>query len=177
MRFAELISDPAQRALYLYWLKRAGDRPLPARADLDPLEMTKAALKDMGLITVVDGGRDFHYRLVGTNNVARMGIDITGRLASEVYQGEYRDFLLAIYREVVERHSCILSIGEFTITGRSSLSTTRLLMPLSTDGQVIDMVAYHNSSSISAPHALDPSGPRLPRSVIEKARYYRADYL
>jgi hypothetical protein len=177
MRFAELISDPAQRALYLYWLKRADDRPMPARADLDPVEMPKAALRDMGLINVVDGGRDFLYRLVGTNNVARMGLDITGRLASEVYEGEYRDFLLAIYRDVVERRSCILSIGEFTITGRSSLSTTRLLMPLSTAGQDIDMVAYHNSSSISAPHTLDPSGPRLPRGGIEKARYYRTDYV
>lgn len=176
MRFAELISDPVQRALYLYWLKQAGDRPMPARDDLDPLDMPKAALKDMGLIDVVEAGRDFHYRLVGTNNVARMGVDITGRLASEVYQGEYRDFLLAIYREVVERRCCILSIGEFVITGRSSLSTTRLLMPLSADGRAVDMMAYHNSSTISAPHALDPSGPRLPRGGIEKARFYRADY-
>jgi hypothetical protein len=177
MRFAELISDPVQRALYLYWLKQADGRPMPARADLDPLDMPKAALKDMGLITVIDGGRDFRYRLVGTNNVARMGIDITGRLAGEVYQGEYRDFLLAIYRDAIERKSCILSRGEFNITGRSSLHTTRLLMPLSANGQDVDMVAYHNSSSISAPHALDPSGPRVARSGSEKARFIRNDYL
>ena len=106
-----------------------------------------------------------------------MGIDITGRLASEVYQGDYREFLLGIYRESVGRQSCILSIGEFTITGRSSLRTTRLVMPLSPNGQDVDMVAYHNSSSISAPHALDPSVPRVPRSGVEKARFYRADYL
>jgi hypothetical protein len=177
MRFAELISDPVQRALYLYWRKQADDRPMPARADLDPLDMPKAALRDMGLITVVDGGRDFRYRLVGTNNVARMGIDITGRLASEIYQGEYREFLLGIYRESVGRQSCILSIGEFTITGRSSLRTTRLVMPLSSNRQDVDMVAYHNSSSISAPHALDPSAPHVPRSGVETARFYRADYL
>ncbi|MBI3516738.1 MAG: PAS domain-containing protein [Proteobacteria bacterium] len=177
MRFAELIFDPVQRALYLYWLNRAGDRPMPARADLDPLDMPTLALRDMGLIDVVDGGRDFHYRLVGTHNVSRMGLDITGRLASEVYQGQYRDFLMAIYREVVARRSCILSIGEFAIAGPSNLSTTRLLMPLSATGGAIDMIVYHNSSSISAPHALDPAAPRVPRRGVEKARYVRSDYL
>jgi hypothetical protein len=177
MRFAELITDPAQRALYLYWRDRTAGRAMPARADLDPLDMPKAALRDMGLIDVIDGGRDFRYRLVGTNNVARMGVDITGRLASAVYQGEYRDFLLAIYRAVVERRSCILSIGEFNIAGRSNLSTTRLLMPLSPDGATVDIVAYHNSSSISAPHALDPSGPRLAQRATEQARYVRSDYI
>jgi hypothetical protein len=177
MRFAELIADPVQRALYLYWMRTAGERPMPARADLDPLDMPKAALKDVGLITVLDDAQDFRYRLVGTNNVSRMGVDITGRLASEVYQGEYREFLLAIYRQVVRRRSCILSIGEFSITGVSSLSTTRLLMPLSADGQSVDMILYHNSSSISAPHALDPGQSRVPRRGIEKARFVRSDYL
>ncbi len=150
---------------------------MPARADLDPLDMPKLALKDMGLMDVVEGGRDFHYRLVGTHNVNRMGLDITGRRASEVYQGQYLDFLMAIYRAVVARRSCILSIGEFTIAGPSNLSTTRLLMPLSATGDQIDMIVYHNSSSISAPHALDPGAPRVPRRGIEKARYVRSDYL
>jgi hypothetical protein len=175
MRFAELITDPVQRALYAYWRDKAGAQSMPARADLDPLDMPKPALKDIGLITVVDGGRDFSYRLVGTNNVSRMGLDITGRLASEVYQGEYRDFLMAIYREVVAKQSCILSIGQFSISGRSNLSTTRLLMPLSSDGRSVDMIIYHNSSSISAPHALDPGAPRLPRQGVEKARYVESD--
>jgi hypothetical protein len=171
MRFAELIADPVQRALYLYWRDKAGAQPMPGRADLDPLDMPKPALKDIGLITVIEGGRDFSYRLVGTNNVSRMGLDITGRLASEVYQAEYRDFLMAIYREVVAKMSCILSIGQFSISGRSSLSTTRLLMPLSSDRRTVDMILYHNSSSISAPHALDPGAPRLPQRGVETARY------
>ena len=171
MSFAQLITDPAQQALYLYWRDKAGTRAMPARPDLDPLGMPRKALKDIGLITVVDGGRDFAYRLVGTNNVSRMGLDITGRLASEVYQGEYRTFLLAIYREVIAKQSCILSVGQFSITGRSSLSTTRLLMPLGSDGTTVDMILYHNSSSISAPHALDPGAPRLPLTGVEKAHY------
>ena len=177
MRFEELISDPIQRSLYLYWLNKCGDRPMPARADLDPLEMPRPALKDMGLVDVIEHGRDFHYRLVGTNNVSRMGVDITGRRASEVYEGEYRAFLMAIYREAVERKTCILSIGAFSISGPSSLNTTRLLMPLSADGGAVDMLVYHNSSSISAPHALDPSGPRLPRAARETVRHRRCDYL
>ncbi len=175
MRFADLIADPAQRALYLYWRERAGARPMPARADLDPLDMPKAALKDMGLMNVIDGGRDFRYRLVGTNNVSRMGVDITGYLASEVYRGDYRGFLMGIYREVVEKKSCILSIGQFSIAGPSNLRTTRLLMPLSSDGSQVDMIMYHNSSSISAPHALDPSAPRVPLRGVESARYIRAE--
>jgi hypothetical protein len=173
MRFAELIADPTQRALYLYWREKTAARPMPARADLDPLEMPKAALRDMGLIDVVDDGLDFRYRLVGTNNVSRMGLDITGRLASQVYQGEYRAFLMAIYREVVDTRSCILSIGQFSIAGPTSLSTTRLLMPLSATGRAVDMIVYHNSSSISAPHALDPTAPRLAQRAVEKARYVR----
>ena len=176
MRFAALISDPVQHSLYLYWLGKRGDRAMPARADLDPVEMPRSALKDMGLIDVVEQGRDFRYRLVGTNNVSRMGVDITGRHASAVYDGDYRDFLLAIYRQAVERRTCILSTGEFGITGRSSLRTTRLLMPLSADGDAVDVIAYHNSSSISAPHALDPSAPHLAHAARELTRHLRCDY-
>jgi hypothetical protein len=38
------------------------------------------------------------------------------------------------------------------------------------------MIAYHNSSSISAPHALDPSAPHLAHAARELTRHLRCDY-
>jgi hypothetical protein len=66
------------RQLYQYWLSKwDGDRP-PSRADIDPLVDIPKLVKNLILIDVKN---DFTYRLVGSEVVARHGLDMTGRRA------------------------------------------------------------------------------------------------
>src|SRR5690606_40981648 len=46
-------------------LAKRGDRIMPARADMDPLEL-RDYLGWIVIVDVLDGGSDFYYRLVGT---------------------------------------------------------------------------------------------------------------
>jgi hypothetical protein len=37
--FARTVTDPRLLGLYQYWVAKAGERPMPRRDDLDPVEM------------------------------------------------------------------------------------------------------------------------------------------
>ncbi|NJM91813.1 MAG: PAS domain-containing protein, partial [Rhodospirillaceae bacterium] len=65
-------------AFYAYWAGKRRGSALPARADIDPLEMV-ALLPGIVLIDVVADARQFVYRLVGTREVAMRGRDPTGK--------------------------------------------------------------------------------------------------
>jgi hypothetical protein len=54
---------------------------MPARNDFTPRDM-KAYLRRIHLYDVVDGGRDFRIRLLGTSMTIGMGQDPTGKLMS-----------------------------------------------------------------------------------------------
>ena len=77
------IADVRLRALFGYWREKRGDGTMPARADLDPLEIP-TLLPIVGLVDVLDGGARFRYRLVGTEIVDVDGHDATGRFLDEV---------------------------------------------------------------------------------------------
>jgi hypothetical protein len=132
-----------QRALYAYWCsKRRQDGRLPARADIDPVEM-RALLPRLALIDVLrDGDRlAFRYRLTGTEIVDRAGRDPTGKRFEELYSGDYLKTAHATYREVVETGRPHTSDRVYPLVpGREYMSYDRLLLPLASDGSTVDMV-------------------------------------
>ncbi len=80
-------SDALQRPLNLeafsYWSRIREGRPMPARRDLDPLDIPRL-LPSILLIDVLHEPRDLRYRLVGTRWVWHFDRDDTGRLMSEI---------------------------------------------------------------------------------------------
>jgi hypothetical protein len=89
--------------LHDYWTTLAAGRPMPFTSDIDPLAM-KPALGYIMLLDVIDGGRDFRYRLYGSRIAAVSGFDVTGRLVSEHPASSYMvQLTMAIYRAVVLR--------------------------------------------------------------------------
>jgi hypothetical protein len=74
MMFEDITSDEIRgridachmdvRAMYDYWLARRGGRAMPARADLEPVEIKKL-LPMLVLVDVMADARRFVYRLVG----------------------------------------------------------------------------------------------------------------
>ena len=72
-----------QQALYRLWLgKRDRGRAMPAWSAIDPIEL-RQWLGDLHLLEVIDGGRDFRYRVHGTRIGRQHGNEMPGTLVSE----------------------------------------------------------------------------------------------
>lgn len=77
-------------ALYAYWDAKRGNRRMPSRADIDPVDL-KRFLRLLCLIDVVPDERQYVYRVVGTRDVEMRGYDPTGKSVKEGYYGESSD--------------------------------------------------------------------------------------
>jgi PAS domain-containing protein len=91
------------RFLLSYWTALAAGRAMPGTQEIDALTL-RPALGYIALLDIVDGGRDFRYRLYGTILSAVAGFDMTGRLASEHKASAHIiHFYMASYRAAVAR--------------------------------------------------------------------------
>lgn len=96
--------NPDLCRLLAYWCERRGERAMPQRADLDPLDMRYL----LGSIVLVDvensptgDGLRFRFRLVGVNVVEHAGHDLTGRYVEEFPGQEFAEKLRESYTVMV----------------------------------------------------------------------------
>ncbi len=133
--------SPVARALFDYWDGKRRGRAVPARRDLDPLEM-RAWLGHLILTEVVDGGRDFHIRLFGSEIARGLGYDMTGQNITDIKSSPQaiREFL-ADYRAVMATRQPSRAVYDYVSvhTGRI-VKFERLLLPLSDDGTTVNML-------------------------------------
>ena len=134
-------TDARLEAAYRYWLRKAGERPMPRRADIDPAEIPKL-LPDVMLVDVMPGRR-YRYRLIGTENARAHGINATGRYLDEVLPGvEYKAHVIGLYDECVGERRALYSECLFLSPGRQAPErhTKVLFLPLSEDGTSVNIV-------------------------------------
>lgn len=137
--FAASLS-PFLGAPFAYWSAKRGGRPMPARADLDPLEMLAWLPQTMLAEPLADG--DFRFRLVGTDVRERLGCEMAGRRLSELPVGrEHLRDLAAEYRTVVDRRLPARHRHEYPEAGAGKpVLFERLLCPPSSDGVAVDLL-------------------------------------
>ncbi|WP_430398786.1 PAS domain-containing protein [Ferrovibrio sp.] len=77
---APVLTLPLLRSLYAYWDGKRHGRPLPDRADIDPIEMRPW----LGNLMLVErsGEDDYIYRLYGSAFVDQFKVDMTGQSIS-----------------------------------------------------------------------------------------------
>ncbi len=123
---------------FRYWCDRRGNRELPRRADLDPIDIPKL-LTSVTLIDVSYDPFDFRYRLVGGNVVRDQAIRVGGSIRD--LPAEYgRDGICERYRRSVAERRPVLQTYE-TLTRRGqTVRIEALTCPLSDDEQVINML-------------------------------------
>ncbi len=129
-----------------YWSGLEAGGLLPSRAAVNPLDVPRL-LKNIGLIDVVQeigGGYRFRYRLVGTQMNHITGTDYTDRWLADVNSGEYAAFLERLYTETVARKAPVFSRTTMKYSDDRELQTHRLLLPLATDGENVDMLLFSN---------------------------------
>jgi hypothetical protein len=130
--------------LYRYWDAKRGDRPMPARADIDPAEL-RGLLPHLTLIERVEGG--FRYRLVGSKVVQDLGREMTGTMVgSHVTPPEYGRALCAIYEQVCDGGKPIFTTGEYRSPSQLVHTVSRLLVPLGPAGGAANMVLLSRAS-------------------------------
>jgi len=126
------IRDPRLSRFYGYWLEKRGERRMPARRDIDPLDFPYV-LGNLMLIDVLADPQRFRVRLHGANIVARMNYDMTGKLLDEVPRPEWRAYILDRCRGLAERGEPLLLSNDLLLDGWTSRYEA-LWLPLSDDG-------------------------------------------
>lgn len=119
-----------------YWRAKKGERAFPSRADIDPLEFSRALPRVM-MAEVSYDPLEFRYRVAGTGLFAMHGQELTGKLARELEPPEFGAMIHRHYAEVIARRAPILHLIELTVDYLTT-SYARIILPLSSDGRVID---------------------------------------
>lgn len=122
-----------------YWEAKRGGRSLPARRDLDPVDIPRL----LPFVTLADIEPEpfrVRYRLAGTMVVETTGMEITGRYLDELAPPHVLASYHAIYRRCCEHFApSYASVDwEFTADRRGSYEIGAF--PLSSDGARVDMV-------------------------------------
>jgi hypothetical protein len=86
--FVERIRNRPLRDLYAYWAGKRGDRALPTRAEIDPVDIPKL-LPDILLLDIEAAPRRFRFRLVGTRFATTFGEPLQGRYLDELLTGRW----------------------------------------------------------------------------------------
>lgn len=119
-----------------YWREKKAGRELPSRADIDPLEIAKSLPRVM-MTEVHYDPLEFRYRLAGTGLFAVHGQELTGMRAQDLQPPEFGALIHRHYCDAVERRAPILHVIELR-TDDVTTSYARIILPLSSDGSVID---------------------------------------
>lgn len=152
-------------ALWRLWETLRGARPMPARRDVTP-EVLRPWLGNLALINVSTDPVRLQYRLVGTHIVENLKFDPTGRgfedfvvdpANNPLTRGLYRCLLTGgpVFEVVRPRHNRYFSFDYY-----------RLSLPLSADGQAVNMILmgeYVVSSprSIGRPERRDDTATKI----------------
>ena len=130
----ELFDHATLGALFRYWERKRGMRPMPPRHDIDPIEMDRRILPHLMLCEVSELGAVVRFRLVGTSLARRLGFDPTGQRLSELPRADYFDFLGSLVRRVFAEAQPIYAESAFYWASRGRLDARHLLLPLSAGG-------------------------------------------
>lgn len=133
----EDLSTEKMRWMLKFWNDLRGARAMPARADFSPADMVPM----LPFVTLTDVERDplrFKARLVGTGIVAESGVDPTGKYYEELRNSDKlieRSTWVAENRQTYFARDLPLDWASLDFNSYSAL-----VMPLSSDGDHVDMM-------------------------------------
>lgn len=144
----ETLENPTLAAVYAYWLAKCDGRTMPARADINPVEL-REHLGWIMMIEVMDDFADFRYRLIGTKAARYFLTNSTGRTVSETYApfgAAAADGVKAVYRQAARDKTVVRAEGEaswisdWTEDARNFPYYDSLYLPLSDDGETCNIL-------------------------------------
>lgn len=134
-----------------YWEARCLGRPMPRRADVDPLDLV-GLLPKLILVDFETSPFRIRYRLVGSEVVAAAGKDFTGKYVDEMGFDE-PDKVVALYRRAFDTRGPSFRSGSWPIASGGTRSYESAAFPISEDGitvtQCLAIEAYQDSPNFS----------------------------
>lgn len=132
-------TSPLLLRLWDDWRQRRAGREFPRRADFDPVDL-KYILGALSLIDVGYAPLRFRFRLHGSENAARVGVDLTGKDLGAFPSADTRTLIRAQYEAVIAKRAPRARAGGGTFLDGKSWRYDVLTLPLSSDGGTIDML-------------------------------------
>ena len=132
------LDDGRLQRLFDYWLEKRGDRPFPAKVEIDPVEFSYI----LGYVTLVDVEREprrYRFRLDGSILAALSGTDYTGRYLDELPGPEYVAFIQETYDRVVDSGEPY-RYRKNEILDQQLFSEETIILPLGDNPPKVDML-------------------------------------
>jgi len=131
---AETIEHPKIRRVYEYWLSKRAGREMPAKTDIEPLELRDV----LGYLCLLDVTEEapprFRFRVDGSSLASLTGFDLTGKYADDLPDPDYRAYVLKLYAQVVETRRPVFRANEEEWAGYG-VRADSVTLPLSGDGK------------------------------------------
>lgn len=106
---------------------------MPAREDIDPIDLGAPLLPLIYMVDVIEKPRDFRYRVVGTDIAANTLTDHTGRLLSEIADVGTQGVLTEIYGQVCETCRPSVDLIAYMTTAGNARVYENVLAPVGDD--------------------------------------------
>jgi hypothetical protein len=133
-------ASPRLRAFQAYWRTLAPEGAVPAYSAFDVVQVPRELLPFLILLDVLDGGRDFRYRVVGTRVVDAIGRDFTGETVSEYRHRHEPPAVAEGYRQVCAHQAPDLYTGTLESVGKDFIAYERLALPLAGDDGAVGFI-------------------------------------
>ena len=137
---AELPDAHLRKAL-AYWQRKCGERHMPRRTDIDPVEMPDL-LPYVRLVDVVAPGQ-YRYRVVGTElEQMHGGLKFAGRFVHEALPPPLADQVIPVYDQCVRERRPVFLENTFLTPDKERVArhSRVLFLPLSEDDETVSMV-------------------------------------
>jgi hypothetical protein len=134
-----LLPDSKLQRLYHYWRSRCRNGVGPSRRDIDPVDIPDL-LSNIFLLDVIGDAEDFVFRLAGSLVEDAFSMSLRGKSIREIQRAAGISIPVAQHVEVARGGGPRYREGSMRVAGREHWKTHRLLLPLSSDGELIDVL-------------------------------------
>jgi hypothetical protein len=126
-------ANPILRILWSYWKERRGDRQMPARDDIDPIDIP-TILPHLQLVETIDGR--FRFRLAGTAIVEAYGAELTGKYVDDFLPDERGRIAIQNFHIVQRAGRPLFVSNRYENSHGAQIIATRIVLPLWTAGPI-----------------------------------------
>ena len=137
---ADVASDIRGHVIELglaYWTSKMTEGRLPARRDIEPLDIPEL-LPQILLLYVSRDPWDFRFRLIGTNVVYHLSQDWTGSSFSEIEHMAAPSRIFSAYVEVSNSGEPLRSQTLYVGPHVNYVTAENIILPLADDGETVD---------------------------------------
>ena len=133
------IRDARLLGLFDYWRGKLAGRVMPARRDIDPIEM-KLWLGNLLLVEFPEDRMQYRIRVDGVNIAQFYGKSREGKGIEAMTSEEERRIVLPQYFLVLDHKQPAYYETQFVASEGVLIAQRKLLLPLSEDGERVNMI-------------------------------------